>query len=55
MAKTLHPERFRDIDLNREVRDYYRRFYGYPLSNAEADLLLRGLNPTSQRFNSRQN
>jgi iron complex transport system substrate-binding protein len=55
MAKTLHPERFRDIDLNREVRDYYRRFYGYPLSDAEADLLLRGLNPTSQRFNSTQN
>jgi iron complex transport system substrate-binding protein len=55
MAKTLHPERFRDIDLSREVRDYYRRFYGYPLSENEAALLLRGLDPTGQRVNSRQN
>lgn len=51
MAKTLHPERFADIDLHQEVRDYYRRFYGYALSEAEATLLLRGLNPQGQRRN----
>lgn len=51
MAKALHPERFEDIDLNQEVRAYYRNFYGYPLSEAEAQLLLAGRNPQGQRVN----
>jgi iron complex transport system substrate-binding protein len=55
MAKTLHPERFQDIDLAREVQDYYRKFYGYRLSDTETRLLLGGYNPQGQRFNPRGN
>lgn len=51
MAKALHPGRFADIDLSHEVRSYYQRFYGYPLSEAEARLLLAGRNPLGTRGN----
>jgi iron complex transport system substrate-binding protein len=29
MAKTLHPDRFRDVDLTKMADDYYSRFCGY--------------------------
>jgi iron complex transport system substrate-binding protein len=35
LAKTAHPDLFGDIDLNREIRDYYRRFYNVDLSDGE--------------------
>lgn len=40
LAKTLHPDRFRDIDMVKELRDYYSRFYHYPLTAEEARLIL---------------
>ena len=40
LAKLLHPDRFRDLDVVKEVRDYYRRFYRYPLTVEEAKLIL---------------
>ncbi|HAR95867.1 MAG TPA: iron ABC transporter substrate-binding protein, partial [Deltaproteobacteria bacterium] len=40
LAKTLHPDLFRDLDVVREVRDYYRKFYHYPLTAEEARLIL---------------
>jgi iron complex transport system substrate-binding protein len=46
MAKTLYPTYFPDLDLAHEVKDYYRRFYGCTLSDAEAGFLLKGLSPS---------
>lgn len=40
LAKTLHPDRFRDLDIVKEMRDYYRQFYHYPLTAEEARLIL---------------
>lgn len=40
LAKTLHPDKFRDLDMAKEVRDYYRQFYHYPLTAEEAKLIL---------------
>ncbi len=40
LAKMLHPEKFRDLDLVKELRDYYRLFYHYPLTAEEAQLIL---------------
>jgi len=34
LAKTLYPEKFSDIDLKAETRDFYRTYYGYTLSDA---------------------
>lgn len=40
LAKMLHPDLFRDLDIVTEVRDYYRKFYHYPLTAEEARLIL---------------
>jgi iron complex transport system substrate-binding protein len=37
LAKTAHPELFGDIDLDKEIRDYYKRFYKVDLTNAEIE------------------
>ncbi|MBB4201000.1 hypothetical protein CCR94_00410 [Rhodoblastus sphagnicola] len=51
MAKTLHPDLFADLDLAAEVKAYYRRFYHYALSDAEAEKLLQGQGPDGRRQN----
>ena len=30
MAKKLYPERFKDIDMNKAVQEFYTTFYGVP-------------------------
>jgi len=45
LAKVLHPERFRSFDLVRETREYFSRFYHYPLTEAEAHRILKRLPP----------
>ena len=41
-AKTLHPDRFADIDIVKETREFYKNFYGYDLTEDEAKLILAG-------------
>lgn len=49
LAKTLHPELFPELDLGKEVADYYLRFYGYRLSREQVRLLLAGRGPDGAR------
>lgn len=37
VAKTLHSERFKDLDMRAETRHFYQTFFGYSLSEAELD------------------
>jgi len=55
LAQKLHPERFQDLDIRGEVRDYYARFYHYNLSEHELDLLLAGRGPNEKRQNKLNN
>jgi iron complex transport system substrate-binding protein len=55
LAGKLHPELFPDLDLGKEVRDYYARFYRYHLNGRELDLLLAGQGPDGQRRNGMNN
>jgi len=55
LAKELYPERFADLDLRREFRDYYQRFYRYTLSEHELDLMLDGKGPDGLRRNDMNN
>jgi iron complex transport system substrate-binding protein len=41
IAKTLHPERFRDLDMRAEARQFYRTFFGYSLSEPDLDQVLQ--------------
>lgn len=40
LAKTLYPDLFSDIDLEREIRDFYREFYDYAVTDDEIASIL---------------
>lgn len=40
LAKVLYPERFADIDMAKETRDFYRTFFGLQLSDAQINEIL---------------
>jgi iron complex transport system substrate-binding protein len=41
IAKTLHPERFGDLDIRAEARHFYQAFFGYSISEAELDQVMQ--------------
>lgn len=45
LAKTLHPELFQDLDMTKEVKEYYSRFFHYGLTDKEANRILKHLPP----------
>lgn len=45
VAKTIHPELFGDLDMTKEVKEYYSRFYNYDLLDDEANRILKHLPP----------
>jgi len=44
-AKTLHPDRFSDLDVGRETKAFYARFFGHTLTDAELDTIMRATAP----------
>jgi len=44
-AKTLHPDRFRDIDIEKETRAFYARFFRHELTDAELASILNATTP----------
>jgi iron complex transport system substrate-binding protein len=44
-AKTLHPDRFRDLDLKKETRAFYAKFFDHALTDAEYDAVMRATAP----------
>jgi iron complex transport system substrate-binding protein len=41
-AKTLYPERFPDLDMEKEVREFYTEFFGTPLTEDAVKQVLNG-------------
>lgn len=48
LAKTLHPDLFQDLDMEREVRDYFRIFYDFELSDENVRRVLTHRDPAAQ-------
>lgn len=44
-AQQLHPTLFGDVDMAHQTTDFYRQFFDYSLSLADAQRILRGLPP----------
>jgi len=44
-AKTLHPTRFPDLDLEKETKAFYAKFFNHTLMDAEYDTLMRATAP----------
>lgn len=42
LAQQLHPDLFKDVDLTKEMQYYYKTFYNYELSAAEAQKVMAG-------------
>lgn len=40
LAKTLYPERFADVDMRKETREFYQNFFGLTLSDAQVSNVL---------------
>ncbi len=45
LAKILHPDKFRDVNLEEEVKTYYTKFYHYPLTTEEARGIINRIPP----------
>ena len=47
-AKFFNPDKFTDIDMVKETQAFYKKFYGYDLSDADAKLMLNGEEPADE-------
>jgi iron complex transport system substrate-binding protein len=45
VAKTLYPDLFQDVDMVKEVREFYKKFYNYDLSVENAQRILSAQDP----------
>ncbi|MBS5450214.1 MAG: ABC transporter substrate-binding protein [Coriobacteriia bacterium] len=48
IAKDLHPDLFEDLDMVAEVKDFFHEFYGYDLTDDEAQRVLTYQPPASE-------
>jgi ABC-type Fe3+-hydroxamate transport system substrate-binding protein len=44
-AKVLYPELFEDFDMAAELKAFYLRFFGYALSDAQAEMIMNYVTP----------
>lgn len=47
LAKTIYPDRFKDVNLQKETINFYKTYFGYTLTKDQADLILAGKSPQS--------
>lgn len=45
VAKTIHPDLFRDLDMEKEIQTFYKKFYNYPLTKEQAHQIYTRQNP----------
>jgi iron complex transport system substrate-binding protein len=48
MAKTIHPELFSDLDMAKEIQEFYTEFFGYPMSYEQAGMILERQAPSGK-------
>ncbi|CAO5149885.1 iron complex transport system substrate-binding protein [Frankia sp. AiPs1] len=41
IAKTLHPDLFKDLDIRAETRSFYQKFFDYQVTDADLDQILQ--------------
>lgn len=44
-AKTINPDKFKTLDVSKAVRDYYKTYLNYNLSESDAELILAAKGP----------
>jgi iron complex transport system substrate-binding protein len=48
LAKIFHPEKFRNLDLDKEIREYYSRYYHYTPTRDEVARILKRMPPADR-------
>ena len=43
-AKKFNPDKFADVDIEKETKDFYMQYYGYQLTDDECSRILNGEN-----------
>lgn len=43
-AKTIHPDQFKDLNMKKETKAFYKEYFNYDLSNKEVNAILAGKN-----------
>ena len=46
-AKLFYPEKFSDVDLVKETREFYSTYYGYDLTEDQAQRIINGQGPAA--------
>ena len=42
----LHPDLFPDLEIEQKVKDFYKTYLGYELTNEEVALIMAGKDPS---------
>ena len=50
LAKTTYPDKFKDIDLTKEVKDYYKEVFGVDLSDKQVESILAPTSDAAEGF-----
>ena len=51
MAKLFHPELFPDLDMKKELKEFYSKFFRYDLTDEEVELIMsHKLPPNAEKF-----
>ena len=45
-AKKFNPDKFEDVNIEQETKDFYMQFYGYQLTDEQTQQILNGENPS---------
>lgn len=41
LGKTIQPTVFKDVDMNKEIKEFYKKFYNYDISQEEINVILK--------------
>ena len=50
LAKTTYPDKFKDIDLTKEVKDYYKEVFGVDLTDKQVESIFAPTSDAAEGF-----
>jgi iron complex transport system substrate-binding protein len=50
LAKTVYPELFKDIDITKEVKKYYKTVFGVELTDAQSESIFTPVSDAAGGF-----
>ena len=54
LAKTTYPDKFKDIDLTKEVKDYYKEVFCVDLSDKQVESIFAPTSDAAEGFKNKK-